>query len=185
MPRTKKGERRTIPPVATVLGAALFGRRHRGGRRHHRNIGAVLQPAAELDSAFYQREDRVVLADADVAAGMILRAALPDDDVARNDGLAAELLHAEAATGGIAAIARTAACFLVRHAICSPAASGRDVGDAQDRHVLTMAALAPIVLPALLLEDDDLEIGRASCRERVWQSVYISVVAVSLKKKQN
>src|SRR3546814_20151042 len=29
------------------------------------------------------------------------------------------------------------------------------------------------------------EIGRASCRERVCQSVYISVVAVSLKKKKN
>src|SRR3546814_19705202 len=28
------------------------------------------------------------------------------------------------------------------------------------------------------------EIGRASCRERVCQYVYISVVAVSLKKKQ-
>src|SRR3546814_7709428 len=91
MPRTKKGERRTIPPVATVLGAALFGRRHRGGRRHHRNIGAVLQPAAELDAAFDQREDRVVLADADVAAGMILRAALPDDDVADRKSTTSEL----------------------------------------------------------------------------------------------
>src|SRR3546814_12033411 len=29
------------------------------------------------------------------------------------------------------------------------------------------------------------EIGRASCRERVWQYVEISVVAVSLKKKNN
>src|SRR3546814_16599282 len=29
------------------------------------------------------------------------------------------------------------------------------------------------------------EIGRASCRERVCQYVYISVVAVSLKKKKN
>src|SRR3546814_12874718 len=28
------------------------------------------------------------------------------------------------------------------------------------------------------------EIGRASCRERVWQYVYISVVAVPLKKQQ-
>src|SRR3546814_14845573 len=27
------------------------------------------------------------------------------------------------------------------------------------------------------------QIGRASCRERVWQSVYISVVAVALKNK--
>src|SRR3546814_12305548 len=32
--------------------------------------------------------------------------------------------------------------------------------------------------------DDGLEIGRASCRERVCQYVYISVVAVSLKKKK-
>src|SRR3546814_12566513 len=29
-----------------------------------------------------------------------------------------------------------------------------------------------------------LQIGRASCRERVWQYVYISVVAVSFKKKK-
>src|SRR3546814_9257644 len=33
--------------------------------------------------------------------------------------------------------------------------------------------------------DQALEIGRASCRERVCQYVSISVVAVSLKKKQN
>src|SRR3546814_18329580 len=31
----------------------------------------------------------------------------------------------------------------------------------------------------------DREIGRASCRERVWQYVEISVVAVSLKKKNH
>src|SRR3546814_16712699 len=47
--------------------------------------------------------------------------------------------------------------------------------------------------PDLWLRDDDaiaptpqldhLKIGRASCRERVWQSVSNSVVAVSLKKK--
>src|SRR3546814_5489773 len=144
MPRTKKGERRTIPPVATVLGAALFGRRHRGGRRHHRNIGAVLQPAAELDAAFDQREQRVVLADADIAAGMILRPALPDDDVARNDGLAAELLHAETAAGGIASVARTAACFLVSHAICSPTRSGRDVGDKSEEHTSELHSLMSI-----------------------------------------
>src|SRR3546814_1741644 len=33
--------------------------------------------------------------------------------------------------------------------------------------------------------DDDFQIGRASCRERVCQYVSISVVAVSLKKKAN
>ena len=31
--------------------------------------------------------------------------------------------------------------------------------------------------------NEEEEIGRASCRERVSRSVYISVVAVSLKKK--
>src|SRR3546814_2756145 len=37
--------------------------------------------------------------------------------------------------------------------------------------------------PAMLLAK--IEIGRASCRESVWQSRKISVVAVSLKKKMN
>src|SRR3546814_12125927 len=32
---------------------------------------------------------------------------------------------------------------------------------------------------------NEIEIGRASCRERVCQYVYISVVAVSLKKKKH
>src|SRR3546814_17119739 len=35
-----------------------------------------------------------------------------------------------------------------------------------------------VVVPAV-------EIGRASCRERVWQSVEISVVAVTVKKERN
>src|SRR3546814_17762459 len=77
-----------------------------------------------------------------------------------------------------------------------------------DRRVRqTVKMLAELVLhqSALLLDDDDLfeprreipyalrlerprhcnlvEIGRASCRERVCQYVWISVVAVSLKKK--
>src|SRR3546814_17257834 len=38
--------------------------------------------------------------------------------------------------------------------------------------------------PALLVEQTGLEIGRASCRERVCQYVSISVVAVSLKNKK-
>src|SRR3546814_20335555 len=46
-----------------------------------------------------------------------------------------------------------------------------DQGDGQmGAHPLGMASAA--------------EIGRAACRERVWQYVYISVVAVSLKKKK-
>src|SRR3546814_19672027 len=39
--------------------------------------------------------------------------------------------------------------------------------------------------PLALLSERIEKIGRASCRERVCQYVYISVVAVSLKKKNN
>src|SRR5437762_9919528 len=56
-----------------------------------------------------------------------------------------------------------------------------DLGDLQHGLMLAMAVLAPVILPPLFLEDDDLvgaavldqggtdrgEIGRASCRERV------------------
>src|SRR3546814_11575312 len=45
--------------------------------------------------------------------------------------------------------------------------------------ILTLLALAIVV--GILVD----EIGRASCRERVCQYVYISVVAVSFKKKKN
>src|SRR3546814_19715369 len=56
--------------------------------------------------------------------------------------------------------------------------------------VAGLIAAAFAVLPgALRLVAPDpvesVEIGRASCRERVCQYVLISVVAVSLKKKQN
>src|SRR3546814_18635692 len=55
--------------------------------------------------------------------------------------------------------------------------------------VMGAEARARIVILAFPIEDDDRaspgqqEIGRASCRERVWQYVSISVVAVSLEKK--
>src|SRR5689334_17713672 len=42
----------------------------------------------EVHFAFDQREDRVVAAEADVAAGAPARAALADDDIPRNDSLA-------------------------------------------------------------------------------------------------
>src|SRR3546814_10580142 len=60
-------------------------------------------------------EQGVILAHADVLAGMHLGAALADDDIARNDGLAAELLDAEALGLGVATVARGAASFFVCH----------------------------------------------------------------------
>src|SRR5690606_3614910 len=57
----------------------------------------------------------------DIGAGMPLGAALTNDDVARNDGFAAELLHAEALGFRIATVARRTASFLMCHC-CSPSA---------------------------------------------------------------
>ncbi len=64
------------------------------GQRGYGHEGA---PAARLeaDMARYQREERMVLAHADIGAGMPFGAALTHDDVARNHGFRAELLDAE------------------------------------------------------------------------------------------
>src|SRR3546814_11542905 len=49
----------------------------------------------------------------------------------------------------------------------------------------TKKILALTFIDTLLSSQRTRKIGRASCRERVCQYVYISVVAVSLKKKNN
>jgi len=50
-------------------------------------------------------KNRVIAAHAYSGAGMHGRATLADEDIAGNDGLAAEFLHAETATGGVATVA--------------------------------------------------------------------------------
>src|SRR3546814_11714821 len=57
----------------------------------------------------------VFLAESYVAARVELGAALLHQDVAGQHALAAELLHAETASGGIAPVARAAACLLMCH----------------------------------------------------------------------
>src|SRR5688572_24243565 len=75
-------------------------------------FGALLR---ELHAAILEREQRVVRADADVRAGAHLRAALADEDVAREDSFAAELLHAQALAVRFAAVASAAACLFMCH----------------------------------------------------------------------
>src|SRR5688500_5888764 len=89
-----------------------------GARRglDHVDLLVPLRPArAEANVAADQREQRVVLAHADVHAGVQRRTALTNDDAACADRLAAEDLDAEALRFGVAAVARAAACFLVCH----------------------------------------------------------------------
>src|ERR1700690_2756606 len=74
--------------------------------RHNRDVHLVVCLAAELHGAVDQREDRVVAAESDIGAGVPLRAALADQDVAGNDALATGLLDAQAAAFGVTSVAR-------------------------------------------------------------------------------
>ena len=95
------------------LALRLSGNFHGGG--FHRDEGAPAGGAVEGDLALDGGEDRMILANADIAAGMIFGAALAQDDIARHDDRAAEFLHAEALAGAVAPVAGTAACFLMCH----------------------------------------------------------------------
>src|SRR3954470_17034559 len=75
-PRTE-GLPRFAESSLTCVGAAVPARSGSGG---FDLLADVDLAALEFDDPVLQREDRVVLAEADVEAGVILRAALADDD---------------------------------------------------------------------------------------------------------
>lgn len=56
--------------------------------------------------AVFEREERIVPADADVATGVDLRAALTDEDAARKHGLTVLTLYAEAFRVGVSSVVR-------------------------------------------------------------------------------
>ena len=87
--------------------------------RHHRYEDAAFGLRTELHATVDEREQRVILAQADIAAGMPFGAALARQDVAGDHVLAAENLDSQALAVGVAAVARGAACFLVSHG-CVP-----------------------------------------------------------------
>src|SRR5580700_3938401 len=68
----------------------------------------------EADLTLDDREDRVVLAHHDADAGIELRPALADDDVARHDRLAAEALHTQTLRVRVAPVPRGTGTFFGR-----------------------------------------------------------------------
>ena len=159
-PKMKRGTAEPLPFEIRSDGngysaASLAERR---GQHVHLDLAAVA--LAERDDAVGGGEQGVVAADADILAGVHLGAALADQDVARQDLLAAEALHAQPLAAGIAAVARGAACFLVCHRTAPVALLGDDLFDLDHRQVLTMTVLAPRVLAAALLEDDQVRPAR-------------------------
>ena len=85
----------------------------------HGHVNPPLRLALELHVPIDDGEDRVIAAEADVGARLPAGAALAEDDVAGDDGLAARLLDAEAPAFGIAAVAGRAASFFMCHGVVS------------------------------------------------------------------
>src|SRR5229473_2212966 len=116
--KAKRGAAGPLPSVFRRSGEGLlggFGRSIVSRARAPRDEGAPADPLLELHRALFEREQRVILPHTDPLAGMELGAALPHDDVAGDDNLAAVFLDPEPPPGAVAAVARGAACFLMRH----------------------------------------------------------------------
>src|SRR4051812_25770045 len=105
----KKGMLTSIPQQLQCIETLLVR------ARHHVHSPAF---AIEQDLAVDQCEQRVVLALTHSLAGMELRSQLPDQDVARDDLLAAKPLHAPALTVRIATVAAGALTFFMCHDEC-------------------------------------------------------------------
>src|SRR5277367_1871717 len=106
-----------IKGLSTITPHAQSSKKRNGddlGREQRQDVDPAVD-AVELDHAVDEREERVIAAHADVRAGMETRAALANNDVARDDFLAAEFFHAEALADAIAPVAYAALTFFMRH----------------------------------------------------------------------
>src|SRR5690349_16832028 len=121
-PKTKRGNGEPLPLRNPIGRERLFGGQSR--RREHVHFDLATRTGAERNDAVGHGEQGMVAADADVLAGAHLGATLANQDVAREDLLAAEALHAQALAVGIAAVTRGAACFFVCHRTTPVALSG-------------------------------------------------------------
>src|SRR4029453_10856061 len=100
-------------PADPLRSTVLLGRSLR--HRNDRYVDAAFGFGVERETSVAECEKRVILADSDIAAGVPLGAALARDDIAGEDGFAAEQLQTEALAVRVAPVARRAACFLVCH----------------------------------------------------------------------
>src|SRR5450631_2556263 len=119
LPRASPSEKKKAPCEDGALscsGKEPSGpfRFERSGLDRHGRL-ALRAVLGVLHLSGLRREERVILADADVGAGMERRPALANQDRAGVHLLAAVCLEAEALRLGIAAVAGRPACFLVCH----------------------------------------------------------------------
>jgi len=125
-----------------------------------RSDGIDIDPpttAIESDVAINERVNRVIAAETDVLAGLKFCAALPDNDITRDDHLASEFLYSETFADAVAAVLNAALSFFVCHGLRFFRFGA--AGDAFDFHAgefATMADRAVIAFAASVLKRDDL-----------------------------
>lgn len=106
------------------------------------------------DSAVGGREQGVILAKTYVVAGMKMRAALTNDDVAGLDDFAAETLDAQSFRVRVATVSSTTTRFLMCHNTPLEKLCG-NAGDSDFRVILAMAHLFHMVLTPSEFNDFD------------------------------
>jgi hypothetical protein len=84
------------------------------GSGHRLNVDKAFL-LVEADFAFHERVDREITPDTDILATVPFGAALANNDVARDNVLAAEFLNAEAFALTVASVLYGALTFLVSH----------------------------------------------------------------------
>ena len=137
----------------------------------------------ELDAACHEGEERVVSADPDADAGVELRAPLADEDVPRDDLLAAIALDPKTLGIGVAAVPSGTAAFLGREKLKVEAkhdhgsiSRGRLQGNTHPARGRTRIAHAITWLRA---GSDDLSLGRTEMIRRAALAVVLATVLVA------
>src|SRR5713226_1875969 len=133
--------------------------------RHHVHVRAVVRLLLVLHLARNPRVDGEVAAHADAAAGVHAGTHLPDEDVARNDALAAVHLHTAVLPRRVAPVAGRPLPLLVCHCLrilLSQCGDARDPGDLQLGVGLAVAADA---VPALFLGAEVPQLAVLAVRE--------------------
>src|SRR5439155_16596128 len=114
------------------------------------DFAPVVARGRVLHFARDEREERVVLADADVLARQETRATLAYEHRTCLNTRAGEFLHAEPLAGGVATVAGGTRAFLVCHSLCL------DLRDPERRLRLAVPASAALAGLVLVAEDVDL-----------------------------
>ena len=126
--------------------------------RIDRDEDALIGPAAERNPSGDGGKDGVVLAHPDVSPGVELGAALADDDVASDDGFAAELLHAAILRVGVATVPRAALSLFVSHSVLCL----KNLGDFNTGYFLPVSVFSPVVFPSSFFRSPPRRAGNVS-----------------------